>query len=97
MPSVTVVNASGVFTHVLTGASTFEIGYSDGLSKVSVFNGSATTGTIVGDMVVNGIASNAIDIIENATVTIVAPNAKVLTGITITAPASCVLTIVGGA
>jgi hypothetical protein len=96
MPTIAASNASGVFTHVLTGSASFVIEYGDGLNKLSIYNGSAVTGTVTGDLVINGVTSNAIDIPQYATVTIAAPNAKVLTGVTITAPASCILTIVGG-
>ena len=93
MPSIATTNAQSTFTYQLT-EDTFEIGASDGLTRVSIFNGTAVNGTVAGDRIVNGL-SGSLTIEENETVTIVADPAKVLNGITITAPASCTLKIVG--
>lgn len=92
MPSLSTANSQPTFTYELTNGS-FTIGVEDGISKVSVFNGTATSGSVSGDRVVNGI-SGSLTIAENETVTIVSDNGRVLIGITITAPAACTLKII---
>lgn len=93
MPSLlSTANAQDTFTYELTDGS-FVITYSDGVNKLSVYNGSAVAGTVAGSKVVNGI-TGSITLAQYESTTIVADNAKTLNNITITAPASCTLKIV---
>lgn len=92
MPSLSTANSQETFTYQLTN-STFEIGASDGVNKLSVYNSTATEGTVAGLKEVNGIAGS-ISLAQNESITITADNAKVLNNITITAPSGCTLKIV---
>jgi hypothetical protein len=84
----------GTFTYTLTNGS-FVIAENDGLTRVSIYNSSATAGTVTGAKVVNGISSTALSIAEGVTVTIIAGNANSLDGITITSPnGTCDLEII---
>jgi len=80
-----------VFTYELTNAS-FVV-TENGAKSVTVFNISAVDGSLTGDVIYNGIASAALTIESDQSITISASENSVLTGITITAPAGCTLQI----
>ena len=92
MPSLSTINSQDTFTYELTN-DTFIITSADGINKLSVYNGSAVSGTVAGAKIVNGI-TGSITLAQYEAATIVADNAKTLNNITITAPASCTLKIV---
>jgi len=81
-----------VFTYELTNGS-FIIDDA-GAKSVSVFNNSAVDGSLIGSIYYNGIASTALTIEADQSITIEASENSVLVGITITAPASCTLQII---
>ena len=83
-----------VFTTTVTN-STLVITASFNLTKVSVFNTTANTGTVRGSITTGGIASTAIDVAENESFNVTSEGASVIDGLTITAPAGCTLNIVG--
>ena len=83
---------SRVFTYQLTDG-VLSITESMGVKKVSVYNGTAVIGNVLGDLSLGGIDSTAIDVEENETITAVAIDGSVIKNYTITAPAGCTLKI----
>lgn len=81
-----------VFTYELTDGS-FLVD-ENGAKSVSVFNNSAVDGSLIGNIYYNGIASTALTIESDQSITISASENSVLTGITITAPSGCTLQII---
>ena len=84
---------SKVFTTQLTSDS-LVITESMAVKQISIFNGSAVTGTVTGDNSLGSTASSPIDIEESVSFTLKAVDASVIVGVTITAPAGCTLKIV---
>ena len=82
-----------VFTAEITN-TTITATDDDGLTKISVFNGSAVAGTITGTKKAFGLSPSAINIAQNETVTITASDANRLTGLTIVAPSNCTLKVI---
>lgn len=87
-------NTRKVFTYQLTNG-TFTISPNDGFTRFSIYNASAVTGTYQGSATSNGIASTAVDVAQNETAVIEVGNAYVIDALTITAPASCTLKLMG--
>lgn len=87
-------NARKVFTYQLTNG-TFTIGATDGFTRFSIYNASSVTGTYQGSATSNGIASTTVDVAQNETAVIEVGNAYVIDSLTITAPASCTLKLMG--
>jgi len=83
-----------VFTTELTSDS-LTILAANSLRAVSVYNTTATAGTVRGTLQVGSTASTAISIAQNESYNISSIDASVLDGITITAPAGCTLNITG--
>lgn len=81
-----------VFTYELTNG-TFTIDDA-GAKSVSVFNTSLVDGSLIGNIYYNGIASTALTIEADQSITIEASENSVLVGITITAPAGSTLQII---
>tara|TARA_R110001599_G_scaffold142533_2_gene323200 strand:- start:2918 stop:3196 length:279 start_codon:yes stop_codon:yes gene_type:complete len=65
-----------------------------GVQQISIFNTTATTGSVLGTRSLGGVASSAIAIAESQTVTIKAIDASVIEALTIDAPAGCTLQII---
>ena len=84
---------SQVFTGELTN-DTLTITESMGVKRVSVFNGSAVTGTVLGNRNLGGLAPTTIDIVQGDSFTVDAPDASVIKSLVINAPAGCTLKIV---
>ena len=84
---------SDLFTYQLTG-NTLDIIEGFGLKQVSVFCSTETSGTITGTRRLGNIASTALDVEQDETVTVKAVEGEVLSGITIEAPAGCTLKII---
>lgn len=84
---------SEVFTYQLT-ADTLVITESMGVKQVSVFNGTTTVGTVLGNKTLGALASAPIDVDENDTFTVRAVDGSVIKTLTINAPAGCTLKIV---
>lgn len=84
-----------IFTYTLTGSGTFSTNTNDGIRKISVYNPSAVTGTVLGTTTtkVNGITPTAVNVQQNETWTCEATDSTVLGALTITAPTSCTLII----
>jgi hypothetical protein len=85
-------NQSEIFTTELTNSS-LTIVPNMGVTKVSIYNGTSTAGTVIGTRSLGGTASSAINIAENETFTIVAET-NVIKSLVITSPAGCTLKIV---
>lgn len=86
-------NGKSTYTAELTN-KTLTITEDDGLTRVSIYNGTATAGTVTGTKAVNRQGSTAINIAQNETVTISVDEAYVLDGITIVAPTGCTLKVI---
>ena len=83
------------FTADLATANTgFTISEDDGISQVSIYNGTATTGFVTGTKRINNVESDALDIPEGVTVTLTAPNGMHLDQITLTIPSGCILSVI---
>lgn len=84
---------SSIWTYTLTN-DTFTIPTGQ-VKSVSVFNGTAVTGTITGTATLAGIPSSAINIVQNKSVSIVASEGANTVGeVVIDAPAGCTLDII---
>ena len=83
-----------IFTQVLTNVESLNITEDDGVGVISVLCTSSIAGTILGNATMDGRASEAISVAENNSVTISATSGKTLGTLTITAPASCTLTVI---
>ena len=84
---------SPIFTTQLT-ASTLTITESMGMKRVSIYNGTAVIGTVLGNLSLGSISSTPIDIDEKETFTVDAIDASVIKQLVIVAPAGCTLKIV---
>ena len=84
---------SQVFTGELASA-TLTITESMGIKRVSVFNGSAVAGTVLGNRSLGGLAPSAINLAAGDSFTVDAPDASVIKSLVIDAPAGCTLKIV---
>tara|TARA_R110000787_G_scaffold44415_4_gene109006 strand:- start:53 stop:331 length:279 start_codon:yes stop_codon:yes gene_type:complete len=85
---------SKVFTYELTNGS-LVIAEEMGVRQISVFNSTATAGSITGSAKLGGTASSALAIAENETVTMQSVDASVINGVTITSPdINCTLKII---
>lgn len=84
---------SGIFTTELT-SGTLTITESMGVKQISVYNGTATAGTVTGTRKLGSTSSSAINVAESETFTVVAIEGEVITSLTITAPVGCTLKIV---
>jgi len=84
--------AAVVWTYELTNDS-IAINKEDGVLSISVFNGSAVTGTVNGSSEIDGNVSAPINIEQDMEYGMVALQDGALDGITITAPAGCTLTL----
>ena len=82
-----------LFTLELTN-DTFTINQSMGVMAVSVFCKSATAGTVTGTATLGGVASSALTVEQNQTVTVTSVNgSSPVVGVVITAPSGCTLQI----
>jgi|TARA_R110000796_G_scaffold82822_6_gene181726 hypothetical protein len=84
---------SPIFTTQLTSDS-LSLTEAMGIKRVSVYNGTAVIGTVLGSLSLGNIASTAIDIGEKETFTVDAVDASVIKQLVIVAPAGCTLKIV---
>ena len=84
---------SVVFTTELS-TSSLVINQNMGVQQISIFNASATAGSVTGTRSLGSVASTAISIAESQTVTIKAIDASVIEALTIDAPAGCTLQII---
>lgn len=84
---------SSTWTYTLTNDS-FEV--PSGLVKsISIFNGTATAGSVIGTATLAGIESTAISLVQNKSFNMTASEgANTIGGLTITAPSGCTLDIV---
>ena len=83
-----------IFTKSLTNDN-IVLDSADGVTQISVLCTTSTAGTVTGTGAVDGNASGAMNIAENTSVTLSSSSGFPLTGVTITAPASCTLEITG--
>jgi len=83
-----------MFTKSLTNAS-LTILSSQGVTQVSILCTTSVAGTVVGDGMIGGISSSALNIAENTSLTLGATSGFPITGLTINAPSGCVLEITG--
>jgi len=86
---------TGIFTQQLTN-DTLIIMESMGVKEISIYNGSAVIGTVLGSQKLGALSSSAIDVDESETVTVNALEASVIKNLVITAPAGCTLKIIAG-
>jgi hypothetical protein len=84
---------SEVFTSEITNSS-LTITPSMGVQKLSVYNGTTTAGTILGNRTLGATTSSALNIAEGETVTVTAIEASVIDSLVITAPSGCTLKII---
>ena len=84
---------SPIFTGELT-SSTLTITASMGVKRVSVFNSSAVSATILGNLNLGDVASSVINVAEGETFTVEAIDASVIKNLVVTSPAGCTLKIV---
>ena len=84
---------SVVFTTELRN-NTLVITQNMGVQQISIFNASATAGTVTGTRSLGGIVSAAINIAESQTVTIKSIDASVIESLTIVSPAGCTVQII---
>ena len=87
------VQETGTFTAAITNDS-LALTASMGVRKVSVYNTTSVAGTILGTKKLGGTSSSSISLAENETFVFTSLGGEVITGLTITAPASCTLNIV---
>lgn len=83
---------SGVFTYELTNDS-ITIVESMGVKQISVYNGTATDGTVLGTRKLGALASSALTVNQGKTVGAVANEGSVIKNLVITAPLGCTLEI----
>ena len=83
----------GVYTSALTNSSLVLI-QGVGVKKVSVYNTSATAGTVLGSQNLGANTPSAVNVSENETLVLTATNGSILKDVTITAPVGCTLNIV---
>jgi hypothetical protein len=83
-----------IFTQTLTGTESLSITEDDGVGTISILCTTSTAGTILGNAIVDGKASETIDVAEDNSVTISASSGKTLGTVTITAPSGCTLLVV---
>lgn len=81
-----------VFTKELTN-DTLTIVRDYGIKKISVFNNTEVVGTVRGDLSIGGFDSDALNVEKEVGITIETVDANTLDGITINAPADCILKI----
>jgi len=84
---------SPIFTGELT-ASSLTITASMGVKRVSVYNSSAVSATVLGTLSLGSTASSVINVSESETFTVEAIDASVIKNLVITAPAGSTLKIV---
>jgi len=84
---------SGVFTYELA-TDTLTIIESMGVKQISVFNGTAVVGTVLGTKKLGALSSAALNLGEGDSFTVKAIDASVIKNLTIDAPAGCTLKIV---
>ena len=84
---------SVVFTTELTDGI-LRIVQDMGVQQVSIYNTTATAGTVKGSRSLGSIASTSLSLAEGQTVTFQAIEASVIFSLDITAPAGCTLQIV---
>ena len=82
-----------VFTTELTN-TTLNITQSMGVQQISIFNASATAGSVQGTRTLGSVTSTPLQIAESQTVTIKAIEASVIDSLEIEAPAGCTLQII---
>lgn len=87
-------NSRKLFTYELTNGS-FTIDSTDGFSRFSIYNATATAGSYIGSQQANGIASSAISVAQNETAVVDVGNAYVIDYLLITAPSGCTLKLMG--
>ena len=87
-----------IFTQTLVGtaggAETLNITEEDGVATISVLCTSTTAGEITGAAVVDGKASEVIEVSQDNSVTISANGGKTLGTVTISAPNGCTLIVI---
>lgn len=84
---------TGTFTNALTNGS-LTLTSSMGVRKISVYNTTSVSASILGTKSLSDVASTSISLGENETFVFTSIGGEVITGLTITAPASCTLNIV---
>ena len=84
---------SAIFTTELTN-DTLTITPSMGVKKLSLYNGTSVSGTVLGTSTLGGTVSSAITVAEGETFTVSAPDQDVIKNLTITAAAGCTFKIV---
>ena len=84
---------SPIFTGELT-SSTLTITASMGVKRVSVFNSSAVSATVLGSLTLGDVSPSVINVAEGETFTVEAIDASVIKNLTITSPSGCTLKIV---
>ena len=83
----------GTFTYELTN-SVIVTEPDMGIRAISIFCATSTTGTVIGGTNLGSLASTALNIAQDESITFVADEAGSLGQITITAPAGCTLQII---
>lgn len=84
---------SQVFTGEITN-TTLTITENMGVKRISIFNSSAVTGTVLGNRKLGGLSPTTIDIAAGDSFTVDAPDASVIKSLVIDAPAGCTLKVV---
>jgi hypothetical protein len=84
---------SRIFTGELTN-DTLTITESMGVKRVSVFNGTTTDGTVLGDLPLADLAPSVINVAEDESFTVEAIDGSVIKNLVINAPADCTLKVV---
>ena len=84
---------SAIFTGELATA-TVTITEAMGVRRVSVFNGTATSGTVLGSKTLGSLASSVINVADGETFTVDAIEGSVIKNLVIDAPAGCTLKVV---
>lgn len=85
--------SSPIFTTQLSG-NTLTLTESMGIKRVSVYNGTAIIGTVLGGLSLGDIDSSEIEIGEKETFTVEAVDASIIKQLVIDAPAGCTLKVV---
>ena len=84
---------SGIFTEEITN-DTLTITESMGVKQVSIFNGTATAGTVTGTQKLGDRTPSAINVEQGDTFTVNALEAAVIKNLVIAAPAGCTLKVI---
>ena len=84
---------AGMFTYALTNGS-ITIDGSEGVKAISVYNGTTTSGTVLGTAKLGSLTPTANTVGENESWNQVAIAGSVIKNLVITAPSGCTLQIV---